>query len=75
MRAPLEVPFQARYSLCLTRWGCCGMRRFENARTISFVPPDGDFDLMVYRLNTQVNLNLQGLGFTVSAAGPTLDLD
>jgi len=28
--------------------------RFENDRTISFIPPDGDFDLMSYRLNTQV---------------------
>jgi AP-1 complex subunit mu len=27
---------------------------FENDRTISFIPPDGEFDLMVYRLNTQV---------------------
>ena len=28
-------------------------RRFENDRTISFVPPDGEFELMSYRLNTQ----------------------
>ena len=27
--------------------------RFENDRTISFVPPDGEFELMSYRLNTQ----------------------
>ena len=27
---------------------------FENDRTISFVPPDGEFELMSYRLNTQV---------------------
>jgi AP-1 complex subunit mu len=33
---------------------CVRLARFENDRTISFVPPDGDFDLMVYRLNTQV---------------------
>lgn len=33
---------------------CVRMSRFENDRTISFIPPDGDFDLMVYRLNTQV---------------------
>ena len=27
---------------------------FENDRTISFIPPDGEFDLMTYRLNTHV---------------------
>ena len=29
-------------------------QRFENDRTISFVPPDGEFDLLSYRLSTQV---------------------
>eukprot|EP01006_Ploeotia_vitrea_P028151 TRINITY_DN60880_c0_g1_i1.p1 TRINITY_DN60880_c0_g1~~TRINITY_DN60880_c0_g1_i1.p1 ORF type:complete len:433 (+),score=208.96 TRINITY_DN60880_c0_g1_i1:35-1300(+) len=33
---------------------CVRLARFENDRTISFIPPDGEFDLMVYRLNTQV---------------------
>lgn len=33
---------------------CVRLARFENDRTISFIPPDGDFDLMTYRLNTQV---------------------
>lgn len=33
---------------------CVRLLRFENDRTISFVPPDGDFDLMTYRLNTKV---------------------
>lgn len=33
---------------------CVRMNRFESDRTISFVPPDGDFDLMTYRLNTKV---------------------
>lgn len=33
---------------------CVLLSRFENDRTISFVPPDGEFDLMTYRLNTQV---------------------
>uniref|UniRef100_A0A0E0A292 MHD domain-containing protein n=1 Tax=Oryza glumipatula TaxID=40148 RepID=A0A0E0A292_9ORYZ len=28
--------------------------QFENDRTISFIPPDGSFDLMTYRLSTQV---------------------
>jgi AP-1 complex subunit mu len=33
---------------------CVQLGRFENDRTISFIPPDGEFDLMSYRLNTQV---------------------
>ena len=28
---------------------------FENDRTISFIPPDGEFELMSYRLNTHVS--------------------
>lgn len=35
---------------------CVRLARFENDRTISFIPPDGSFDLMTYRLNTQVHL-------------------
>ncbi len=34
-------------------WGCLCVR-FENDRTISFIPPDGEFELMSYRLNTHV---------------------
>ena len=33
---------------------CVRLTRFENDRTISFIPPDGEFDLMTYRLNTHV---------------------
>ncbi|KAK4358261.1 hypothetical protein RND71_023871 [Anisodus tanguticus] len=33
---------------------CVRLARFENDRTISFIPPDGAFDLMTYRLGTQV---------------------
>lgn len=33
---------------------CVRLSRFENDRTISFVPPDGDFELMSYRISTQV---------------------
>eukprot|EP01036_Dinobryon_divergens_P033678 gene33678-43527_t len=33
---------------------CVRLNRFENDRTISFIPPDGEFELMSYRLNTQV---------------------
>ena len=37
---------------------CVRLARFENDRTISFIPPDGSFDLMTYRLSTQVHLLL-----------------
>lgn len=33
---------------------CVRLARFENDRTISFIPPDGAFELMSYRLNTHV---------------------
>lgn len=29
---------------------CVRLSRFENDRTISFIPPDGEFELMSYRL-------------------------
>lgn len=32
---------------------CVRLSRFHNDRTISFIPPDGEFDLMNYRLSTQ----------------------
>jgi AP-1 complex subunit mu len=33
---------------------CVRLARFENDRTISFIPPDGGFNLMTYRLDTHV---------------------
>lgn len=33
---------------------CVRLSKFEHDRTISFIPPDGEFELMSYRLNTQV---------------------
>jgi len=33
--------------------------RFDNDRTISFIPPDGEFELMSYRLNTHVTTCLR----------------
>jgi AP-1 complex subunit mu len=33
---------------------CVSLTRFESDRIISFVPPDGDFDLLSYRLPTSV---------------------
>lgn len=35
---------------------CVRLTRFDNDRTISFVPPDGEFELMSYRLNTHVSI-------------------
>merc|ERR1712168_1058848 len=33
---------------------CVRLSRFENDRAISFIPPDGEFELMSYRLNTHI---------------------
>ncbi|KAF5833389.1 Mu1-adaptin [Dunaliella salina] len=33
---------------------CVRLARFENDRTISFIPPDGAFDLMSYRLSQNI---------------------
>lgn len=33
---------------------CVRLAKFENDRSISFIPPDGTFELMSYRLSTQV---------------------
>lgn len=33
---------------------CVRLSRFDTDRTISFIPPDGEFELMSYRLNTEV---------------------
>ena len=33
---------------------CVRLARFENDRTIRFIPPDEQFELMSYRLNTEV---------------------
>lgn len=41
---------------------CVRLSRFDNDRTISFIPPDGDFELMSYRLSTQVSPGAQRKG-------------
>jgi AP-1 complex subunit mu len=33
---------------------CVRLAQFDRDRTISFVPPDGEFELMTYRINTKV---------------------
>lgn len=35
---------------------CVKLGKFDNDRTISFIPPDGEFELMRYRSTTNVNL-------------------
>ena len=39
---------------------CVRLSRFENDRTISFIPPDGEFELMSYRLNIPVRVTVIG---------------
>lgn len=43
-----------RRRLADARPQCVRLSRFENDRTISFIPPDGEFELMSYRINTTV---------------------
>ena len=33
---------------------CVDLNKFESERSIDFVPPDGEFELMSYRLDLQV---------------------
>ena len=33
---------------------CVRLSKFENEKIITFIPPDGDFDLMTYRLSTPI---------------------
>jgi len=47
---------------------CVRLSRFENDRTISFIPPDGEFELMSYRLNTHVS----GAGVTRFTQTPSV---
>lgn len=37
---------------------CVRLSRFENDRTISFIPPDGESELMSYRINTHVSIQV-----------------
>lgn len=35
---------------------CVRLRTFDSDRTITFVPPDGEFELMKYRITDNINL-------------------
>ena len=37
---------------------CVRLSRFESDRTISFIPPDGEFELMSYRLQSHVSISV-----------------
>jgi hypothetical protein len=54
---------------------CVRLSRFDNDRTISFVPPDGEFELMSYRLNTQVTILDLFSEIDTVVVGETIDLD
>lgn len=53
----LLFPFKSYYLIAYICVRCVRLARFENDQTISFIPPDGSFDLMTYRLSTQVDLS------------------
>lgn len=60
---------------------CVRLSRFESDRTISFIPPDGESELMSYRINTHVSIRFVFVGFALSPQtsivhpGEATDLD
>ena len=36
---------------------CVRLNKFMNDRSISFIPPDGEFELMTYRIDMEVNIS------------------
>jgi AP-1 complex subunit mu len=51
---------------------CVRLSRFENDRTISFIPPDGQFTLMSYRLSSQVAVLLLSHSVKKGHSGPVI---
>ena len=55
---------------------CVRLSRFENDRTISFIPPDGEFELMSYRLSTHVcGRIIVPIKYCVVCLGKATDMD
>ncbi len=44
---------------------CVRLSRFESDRTISFIPPDGEFELMSYRLQSHVRILANKISFII----------
>ena len=40
---------------------CVRLSRFDNDRTISFIPPDGEFELMSYRYKFEIPISYKKL--------------
>ena len=56
---------------------CVRLSRFENDRTISFIPPDGEFELMSYRFEedkTQMTVNTYFLSLQTEHSCEASDL-
>lgn len=49
---------------------CVRLETFDSDRTISFIPPDGEFELMTYRSTSNVNLPLKVIP-TINEIGTT----
>ncbi|KAH9997623.1 clathrin adaptor mu subunit [Russula vinacea] len=49
---------------------CVRLNEFDSTRTISFIPPDGEFELMTYRATTNVKLPLRVIP-TINEIGTT----
>src|SRR5690606_8993558 len=50
---------------------CVKLGKFDNDRTISFIPPDGEFDLMKYRVQNAIVPPFRLISPTVRELGKT----
>ena len=48
------------------------LSKFENERVISFIPPDGDFDLIAYRLETSIK-SMFGVSVVTKESGNKIE--
>ena len=54
-RLPCSAPVTAQIDDC-TFHRCVRLGKFDAERTITFIPPDGEFELMRYRVTDNINL-------------------
>ena len=54
---------------------CVRLGRFDQDRTITFIPPDGEFELMKYRVTENINLPFRILPVYEEISGTTLKIN
>ncbi len=48
---------------------CVKLPKFDKERSITFIPPDGPFELMSYRINQNINLPFKILPVYTGSSG------